>query len=193
MLDALAALRACLLRMATKKGSKSVNRSAVGNPSPPEPAPATSPAAASQPDPLHRDKTGDLPVSTGQAVTQPTVDPPISTNPADGSKPATHQPVAVLLLGASSTPIARWYKVPLYVANCLLERGSSLSSLAFVKRKTSAFPASARLKTLRDGSFIELGDDRARLLRKTRRMLNQCGRGDLTVAVRLSNGETIDL
>jgi hypothetical protein len=96
-------------------------------------------------------------------------------------------------MGASSVPITRWYKVPICVANWLLERGSSLSSLAFVQRQSSAFPASARLKTLRDGSFIELGDDRARLLRKARRMLNQCGRGDLTMAVRLSNGETIDL
>ena len=181
MLDALAALRGCVLRMATKNESN--------------------------PGPAHQDKTGDLPVAIGsEAITQPTVDPPISTNPdvlvtqiapkdpnSTNLKPAIHQPVAVLLGGRSSVPITRWYKVPLCVANCLLERGSSLSSLAFVKRKTSAFPASARLKTLRDGSFIELGDDRASLLRKTRRMLNQCGRGDMTVAVRLSGGETIDL
>lgn len=113
------------------------------------------------------------------------------SNPVDSIQ-VVDQPV-VIDLGGVIAPITKWNQIPECVANYLIERGASIANLTFLRKDKSEFPRSSRLKILRDGSFIEVGDDRRTLLSKARRLLEESSLRDIGCIIRLASGERIDL
>ncbi len=98
-----------------------------------------------------------------------------------------------LQLGGAITPIKAWYEVPMLAAAWLLEQGHGLPDVPFIRPSKSGFPRSARLKQLSQGSWIDVRDDRDRLLRKARRLLSAAHQSDLTCIIRLPNKKEIRL
>ncbi len=109
-----------------------------------------------------------------------------------GQKPMSERPVEVQV-GSEAVAIRKWNEVPLIVGNWLIGHGVAIPDVSFVKQLASDFPASARLKTLANGALIELGDDRPNLLRKARRLLEESGRGEVAITVRLASEELVDV
>jgi hypothetical protein len=143
----------------------------------------------------------NLPENTedSDGASQPSPESEVGTvkthsNPVPPVKPEKCgcRPVAVVL-GPSGGAITKWNEVPLFVANLLLKEGPIRPDVPFIRRQASEFPPSARLKPLDDGWLIELGDDRANLLRKTRRLLENSGRGHQKLAIQLSDGTSFEV
>jgi hypothetical protein len=208
MLDALAALRACLVRLVESQTRNEKNiKPAVGGSSQPKPETGSQSVAVSKPALVDETNSVAQPSATEpEATSQPNVVPPLLTkhdqavaqpvagdpNPTKSKQASTNQ-LAAILVGETAAPIARWNQIPLFVANWLLMRGTPAPNVQFINSKASEFPASARLKKLSNGSFIDVGDDRDTLLRKARRLLDECGYHDVKIVVQLSNGGTINL
>jgi hypothetical protein len=194
-LKALAVLRECLLKTGTKL--RNYHRMTVRCHSPAralpqrqQPTPDSQPAAPRDHQPNAcggGTKNASLAVWAARAVAE-AVEP--ASNAIGASR--TSMPVGFLLCGVRRK-ISKWNQVLLSVANRLFQRGTPLPELSFLKRSPSAFSASARLKTLDDGSLIDVGDDRPNLIRKTRQLLRECRCTGLTIAVELGDGSTVSI
>lgn len=194
LLKELAALRACLDRPAeptaeAKNGHPAATPSvtSVIVPTPAEPSrgnggPAVESVSVASNGHVHANTSSPVPTGNGS----------VSNGASENGHTAVGRPVGVLAQG-TETPVAKWNDVPVVIANWLLDQQLPLPAMPFIKRDEAAFPRSARLRTLQDGSLIDLGDGRAQLLRKARRLLDGSGRRDLRVDVQLAGGETITL
>jgi hypothetical protein len=80
-------------------------------------------------------------------------------------------------------------QIPIATANWILKHGKALPRIEnFVHPTDSGFARSAQIKPLDDGSYIEIGDNQEVLIQKARRLLNECGFGNVQLVVLLADG-----
>lgn len=80
-------------------------------------------------------------------------------------------------------------QIVIATANWMLKQGKTLPKIHnFVHPNDFGFAASAQIRRLDDGSFIEIGDSQDTLIQKARKLLNVCGFPDLKLEVLLEDG-----
>src|SRR5207249_169 len=80
-------------------------------------------------------------------------------------------------------------QIPVVIANWILQQGKTLPRIPnFVHPANSGFAQSAQTKELKNGYFIEVGDDQARLIEKGRELLDACGLRNVGFRVLLDDG-----
>ena len=80
-------------------------------------------------------------------------------------------------------------QIPIVIANWIIQQGKSLPRLPnFVHPSNTGFALSAQTKGLKNGHFIEVGDDQGRLIEKGRKLLDACGLRDVGFRVLLDDG-----
>ena len=80
-------------------------------------------------------------------------------------------------------------QIPVVIANWIIRQGKPLPRIPnFVHPNNSGFASSAKPKELKNGCFIEIGDDQDRLIEKGRELLNACGLRDVGFRVLLDDG-----
>jgi hypothetical protein len=85
------------------------------------------------------------------------------------------------------------YQIPIVIANWIIQQGKPLPRIPnFVHPSNSGFASSAHTKELKNGWFIEVGDDQGRLIEKGRELLNACGLRDVGFRVLLDDGTVKD-
>jgi hypothetical protein len=202
-LEALGSARTCLIEITTDPTANEVSPAATADTASPF-EPGAGAALASKPDPIDQIPIVEVlapiaPEESGQSNIIPLpllhsqVDveqPAISHRATTSSKKGFPKPAAILV-GATGAPINCWYEALIFVANLLLSQGQPLPSIACIKRKSSEFPASARIKQLRDDWLIDVGDGQDKLLKNARLLLDKSGHGDLPISVQLTNGHTL--
>lgn len=118
---------------------------------------------------------------------------PVSHDAKNSDQPESSPKPNSVQIGEVSKPIAKWNEVLLHVANWILAQGLALPAVSFIQAEPSQFRASARIKSLSNGGYIEVGDSKSGLLRKSRRLLDACGQANVQIHATLANGEVIDI
>ena len=84
----------------------------------------------------------------------------------DGEKPIS------IIIGEKEKPIEKWYEIPVEVANWIIDEGKELREIQnFISPSNEGFTKSAALKQLTNGWFIEIGDNKERLIKKAEKLL----------------------
>lgn len=84
----------------------------------------------------------------------------------DGKNPTA------IRIGEKKMRIMRWNQVPITIANWILEGEKNLPEIQnFISPNKEGFTKSAYLKQLRNGWFIEVGDDKEVLIKKSEKLL----------------------
>lgn len=107
-------------------------------------------------------------------------------------KQPTIKPTEVNLNG-STKYISDWNEVLVHVAEWLIAQGRSFTEQPnFLQRTEEGFSQSANPKKLSNGWYIEIGQSREALIKKSRTLLNDCGYENTKCQVRLRNGGRIE-
>jgi hypothetical protein len=94
-----------------------------------------------------------------------------------------------LRIGTYRAPITLNNQILIATANWILKQGKTLPTIHnFVHPTNSGFGASAQIKRLEDGSFIEIGESQVRLIERARKLLDACGFRDLRIEILLEDG-----
>ena len=81
------------------------------------------------------------------------------------------------------------YQIPIVIANWIIQQGKALPRIPnFVHPSNTGFAPSAQTKELKNGHFIEVGDDQGRLIEKGRELLDACGLRGVGFRVLLDDG-----
>ena len=84
-------------------------------------------------------------------------------------------------------------EIPIVIANWILDHGQSLPEIPnFVHSNIQGFAQSANIKQLKNGWFIEVGDDKQTLIIKGRKLLDQTGFISVNFDVEMHNGEVLN-
>lgn len=79
-------------------------------------------------------------------------------------------------IGEKEMRIRKWNEIPVTIANWILEDGKNLPEIQnFISPDKEGFMKSAFLKQLRNGWFIEVGDHKEALIKKTEKLLRNAG------------------
>jgi hypothetical protein len=98
----------------------------------------------------------------------------------------------LLRIGEHAYPVRFLNQVPVLIANWILEKGRSLPEIPnFIHKQKKGFMASASLKTLSNGWYIEVGDSKQTLISKGRKLLDHTGFSSIRFSVEMHNGEII--
>jgi hypothetical protein len=88
--------------------------------------------------------------------------------------------------------IKKLNEIPMVVANWIEDQGIDIPEMHnFVQRDVRKFSDSGNAKRLKSGKLIEVGDDKRTLVKKARRLLDECGFSSSVLQVELENGEVI--
>jgi hypothetical protein len=115
---------------------------------------------------------------------------PASGGSSNGRVSSFPKPTAICL-DSKGADISRWSQIPICAADWVLDHGEPLPNVTFIKQNPAEFPRTARLKKLRNGWHMDVGDGRQRLLRNARFLLNRSGFEHTAISVRLTDGQTI--
>jgi len=106
-------------------------------------------------------------------------------------KRPTNRPQEIRI-GSYRKSIRYAYEIPLTVANWIIEQGKALPTIPnFVQSTKIGFATSAGPKPLKNGQFIEVGDDQKVLLHKARTLLDNCGFQSLKFQVVFADGSEL--
>jgi DNA sulfur modification protein DndB len=94
-----------------------------------------------------------------------------------------------VLIGNVQESVKYSYQIPIVIANWIIQQGKALPRIPnFVHSSNTGFAPSAQTKELKNGHFIEVGDDQGRLIEKGRELLDACGLRDVGFRVLLDDG-----
>jgi hypothetical protein len=92
-------------------------------------------------------------------------------------------------IGSYRKAIRYAYEIPLTVADCIIEQGKALPTMPnFIQSTKMGFATSAEPKPLKNGQFMEVGDDQKVLLHKARVVLDPCGFQNQKLQVLFADG-----
>jgi len=112
---------------------------------------------------------------------------PISRPPGPGRK-RTNPPIE-LRIGTEAIKLTASNQIPVEVANWLLRPGRALPIIPNILHETKlGFPLASQPKPLNNGWFIEVGDSQEVLIKRARRLLNECEFRDVPLQVVLKDG-----
>ena len=124
------------------------------------------------------------------SLTIPQTSPPKGTLPPVGKRRRKYP--KSIRIGDYEEQIRYLNQIPVVTANWILNQGRELPEIQnFVHRDNNDFMPSAALKKLRNGWYIEVGDDKQTLINKARNLLDQTGFESTHFSVEMHDGESV--